>query len=309
MDDHRDLCLSRPWRPAALSGRTSRRRGQAEAIHQERYDEASGRFIGEKGCMKGVRLVPYRLNEWVDDDGLILIAEGERKVDALIKLGWLATCNTGGAEKFSRGFAPYFADRDVVILPDNDQAGRDHARQVAAILEPVAASIRILELPGLQAEGRLIDWLAAGGTADQLRALIKAAPTAADVIADMAARHAEDGAGEPATEVIDNVIRLASLRPVDYDRVRKEEAKRLGVRASTLDAEVEKHRPRCRRGRRTDTEGKGQALDLYRTRALARACRRRRPARRAGRADRAVRRSSRSCRGRRRAVDRACACP
>ena len=39
------------------------------------------------------------------------------------------------------------------------------------------------------------------------------------------------------------MIRLAALRPVDYDRVRKEEARRLGVRASTLDAEVEKHGP------------------------------------------------------------------
>lgn len=38
------------------------------------------------------------------------------------------------------------------------------------------------------------------------------------------------------------IERLAALSPLDYDRVRKEEAKRLGVRPSTLDDEVKSHR-------------------------------------------------------------------
>ena len=75
--------------------------------------------------------------------------------------------------------APYFQDRDVVLLPDNDKAGRDHVRQVAAILAPVAASIRILELPDLPPKGDVVDWLAAGGTGEELRRLVDAAPGAA----------------------------------------------------------------------------------------------------------------------------------
>jgi hypothetical protein len=237
--------------------------GHPKRIHQERYDEASGRFIGEKGCMKRIRLVPYRLNEWVDEDGPVLIAEGERKIDELMKLGWLGTCNAGGAGKFSRGFAPYFGDRDVVILPDNDAAGRGHARQVVEILEPVATSIRVLELPGLPPKGDFVDWLAAGGTADQLRKLIDAAPPADDVIAMWAPKREGEGEDAAVEPVVDNnVIRLASLQPVDYDKVRKQEAKRLGVRASTLDSEVEKHRAAADTGE-PDTEGKGRALDLY----------------------------------------------
>jgi hypothetical protein len=87
--------------------------GKPKRIHQERYDAATGSYRGEKGCMAGVRLVPYRLGEWVDEDSPILIAEGERKVDVAFELGFLATCNPGGAGSFSRGFSQYFVDRDT----------------------------------------------------------------------------------------------------------------------------------------------------------------------------------------------------
>ena len=82
----------------------------------------------------------------------------------------------GGAGKFSKGFSVYFQDRHVVLLPDNDDAGRKHVRAVAAILEPVASSIRIVELPGLPPKGDVIDWLRAGGTGEELRRLIDAPP-------------------------------------------------------------------------------------------------------------------------------------
>jgi hypothetical protein len=41
---------------------------------------------------------------------------------------------------------PFFRSRDVTVVPDNDDAGRDHARAVAANLASVAARVRILEL-------------------------------------------------------------------------------------------------------------------------------------------------------------------
>ena len=157
--------------------------GETKRIHQERYNAATGKFAGGKRCMEGVPLVPYLLPEMLASNGLVLIPEGERKVDALADLGWIATCNPGGSGKFLKSFAPYFNGRDVVLLPDNDAAGRRHAREVASILAPVAASVRILELPNLPPKGDIIDWLEAGGTGEQLRAMVEAAPPAADVIA------------------------------------------------------------------------------------------------------------------------------
>jgi putative DNA primase/helicase len=157
--------------------------------------------------MKGVRLVPYRLNEWIDGS-LLLIAEGERKVDALCDLGWYATCNTGGAGKFPKGFAHYFDGCNVVLLPDNDDAGRNHMRQVAAILKPVAASIRILELPGLPPKGDIIDWLKAGGTEPELRALIDGAPYADEVMAKWR-EEKEDAAKDDGDARLEQLVKQA----------------------------------------------------------------------------------------------------
>ena len=87
--------------------------------------------------------------------------------------------------------SPYFQDRHVILLPDNDDAGRNHVRDVAAILEPVASSVRIVELPALPPKGDVIDWLRAGGTDEELRRLIESAP------AVTAADHAEEEDEQP----------------------------------------------------------------------------------------------------------------
>ena len=78
------------------------------------------------------------------------------------RLGLVATCNAGGAGKWPEHFADYFYDCAVVILPDNDPPGLAHADLVARNLAPVAASVRIVELPGLPVKGDVADcWLPA----------------------------------------------------------------------------------------------------------------------------------------------------
>src|SRR5262245_47136525 len=48
---------------------------------------------------------------------------------------------------------------------------------------------------------------------------------------------------EPPPETLDEtVMRLAALRPLQYDQIRETEAERLGVRVATLDKEVKKAR-------------------------------------------------------------------
>ena len=65
---------------------------------------------------------------------------------------------------------------DVVILPDNDGPGREHRDIVGKALVGIAASVKVLELPGLPEKGDVSDWLQAGGTADELRCLAVSAP-------------------------------------------------------------------------------------------------------------------------------------
>ena len=62
-----------------------------------------------------------------------------------------------------------------MLLPDNDPAGREHVEAIAASLAS-ARRLRILELPNLPEKGDVVDWHAAGGSAEELARLIAAAP-------------------------------------------------------------------------------------------------------------------------------------
>ena len=127
--------------------------------------------------------MPYRLPELLKrpEGTTVYIVEGEKDADRLAKLGLVATCNAGGAtegqkSKWRPELNAHFRDATVYILPDNDDPGRAHAQQIAASLYGTAASVRIVELPGLGHKQDVSDWLNAGGTRERLAALCEAAP-------------------------------------------------------------------------------------------------------------------------------------
>ncbi len=125
---------------------------------------------------KGLRIIPYRLPELLErPDEIVYVVEGEKDADNLAKLGIVATCNAGGAGKWRADHAEYLRGRCVVVLADNDDAGRKHAEQVALSLVGIAASIKVVALPISLKKGDVSDWIQAGGTAEQLRALVAAA--------------------------------------------------------------------------------------------------------------------------------------
>jgi hypothetical protein len=112
---------------------------------------------------------------------------------------------------------------------------------VGASLQGIAASIRVLELPGLATKGDVRDWLAAGGTREQLDALVEQAPDwqpPPEAPPDTN-RHADKDKAAGEQDLIDE---LARLNPVDYDRRRDGAADQMGVRRNTLDDEVEARR-------------------------------------------------------------------
>jgi hypothetical protein len=140
---------------------------------QERA-EGSG-WIGGEGCMRGVRLVPYRLPDWKDEK-MLCIAEGEKDADNLCALGIPATCNPGGAGKWRTGYDPLFACKTVIMLPDNDEAGLRHADDIDHPLLPFAGAVKLLILPDLPPKGDVSDWISSGGSRDQFFQLIQHAP-------------------------------------------------------------------------------------------------------------------------------------
>lgn len=149
-------------------------RFEPKDFRQRRRDDA-GNWSWE---LDGVRRVPYRLPELiaaVEQGELICIVEGEKDADALADIGCTATTNPGGAGNWRDDYNAALEGALIVILPDNDNAGRTHAEQVARALHSTA-SVRIVELLNLPAKGDVSDWLAAGGTREQLEALAAAAP-------------------------------------------------------------------------------------------------------------------------------------
>jgi hypothetical protein len=60
-----------------------------------------------------------------------------------------------------------------IVLPDNDPDGRLYLDAAASSLKEVGASVRVLALPGVAPKGDVIDWERAGGTVEQLHAMIE----------------------------------------------------------------------------------------------------------------------------------------
>lgn len=146
-----------------------------KAFRQRRPDGQGG-WIWQIG---DVRRVLYRLPEVVraaPRGGAVYVVEGEKDADALARLGLVATTNPGGAGKWQDAYTETLRGASVVILPDADEPGRRHAEQVAAALHGVAASVKVLALPGLPEKGDVSDWLNAGGTREELERLADDAP-------------------------------------------------------------------------------------------------------------------------------------
>ena len=124
------------------------------------------------------RKVLYRLPELCEADPShpAWIVEGEKDADRLASLECVATCNAGGAGKWRQECASYFKGRHVVVLVDNDEPGKRHGQQVAASLQGVADSVKVVELPGLPEKGDVADWLDQGGTPDELWAIVCGTP-------------------------------------------------------------------------------------------------------------------------------------
>jgi len=150
----------------------------------QRQPDGKGGWIRN---MTRVRQLPYRLPELLaEPNKLVFVVEGEKDADRLAKDGLIATTNAGGGGKWRLELNIWFEDRDVVILPDNDEVGRKHAADVAAKLRAVARRIRVVELPGLSPKGDVSDWLNAGHTVRDLRRLVLRAPAWAGDAADEA---------------------------------------------------------------------------------------------------------------------------
>lgn len=108
----------------------------------------------------------------------VFVAEGEKDVHTLERLGLTATTAPGGAGKgkWRSEFTRALQGGQVRILRDNDAVGEEHAELVAAALYGKAQSVRRVELPDLRPKGDVTDWVKTGGTRAALEHLAATAP-------------------------------------------------------------------------------------------------------------------------------------
>lgn len=207
-----------------------------KTFRQKRPDpDNRGRWIYNAD---GVPPVPYRLPELLEaiaNKRPILIVEGEAKADLLWSWGVAATCCVGGAKKWKPEHSEFLRGADVFLLPDNDNAGWEHIHKVGALLSTVAKSIRVLSLPELPLKGDIIDWRAAGGTREQLDALLEQAPT-------WQLPTAKDQAAEATAREDELIASLAKLTGLEYKRERKRLAEELDLSQRDIDEEARGHR-------------------------------------------------------------------
>jgi putative DNA primase/helicase len=95
---------------------------------------------------KGRRQVLYHVRE-VLESPIVFLVEGEKDVETLRAHGLVATTNAGGAKApWLSGFTEALRGREVVLIPDNDNPGRQRVLTIARALLGHAAQIIVLEL-------------------------------------------------------------------------------------------------------------------------------------------------------------------
>lgn len=123
---------------------------------KQRRPDGKGGWIWD---LKNIEVVPYNLPAVIDSEQ-IYICEGEKAADAVNALGdSTATCGPMGAKKFWPSFIPYYKNKDLVILEDNDIEGKAHTIVLLKNLFAHARSIRVVHLPDLPEKGDVYDWL------------------------------------------------------------------------------------------------------------------------------------------------------
>ncbi len=94
----------------------------------------------------------------------VIICEGERKADVLQHWQLVGTCFDSGANStITPAMIGALTNKDLVILPDNDDSGRIYSDNIIKAMQEKAASIKVVDLPGLATKGDIVDWVKSPG--------------------------------------------------------------------------------------------------------------------------------------------------
>jgi hypothetical protein len=120
----------------------------------------------------------YRLPELAEDLALgrtILLVEGEKDAETARGLGIAATAHAGGSKGWRDEYARQLAGADVVVIPDNDDQGREWAAEAGAALCAAGARVRMVAVPIHEEHTDLTDWVTSGADAAKVARFVNRA--------------------------------------------------------------------------------------------------------------------------------------
>lgn len=163
-----------------LARKTIYDKGGSKTAVWERIEH--GRYI--KG-LDGLKVPPYHVHN-LNEGKTVIIAEGEKDVETIERMGLRASCSpngAGGRSKWKSEYNKHFKGKSVVILTDNDDTGRELGEVTADSLCGVAENVRLILsesiYPSLKPKGDISDIAEAVGLAEAkklLREAIKVTP-------------------------------------------------------------------------------------------------------------------------------------
>ncbi len=141
----------------------------------------NGYAFGEPKFANGKPL--YGLHRVVKfPDAVLFVVEGEKAADSLTERGAVAV-TSGSADSAATADWSSLRGREVILWPDNDDAGKDYAGNVAAILATLDCKLSAIDVDalGLPIKGDAADWAEThqNATLSDLEALPRCRPTPA----------------------------------------------------------------------------------------------------------------------------------
>ena len=131
----------------------------------------------------------YKLPGIIESSNIIIV-EGEKCADAINQIipndkkkDYIATTNIGGAGRWKDDYNQWLIGKNVIIIPDNDSPGRDHANRIYGSLKSSGTESKVIELTdidliktkagiGKENKADIVDWFKNGYTLDDLFGLI-----------------------------------------------------------------------------------------------------------------------------------------
>ena len=115
-----------------------------------------------KSGLNGMVTPLYNLQQVIASD-LIYLCEGEKDAETLISHNLTATTNNNGATSWAKHWTDQLKNKTVIIIPDNDEAGKKRVQILTKALHGVVKELRVFMPDGVPEKGDITDWVNAGG--------------------------------------------------------------------------------------------------------------------------------------------------